>query len=77
MTLQEMSKEYAASAELIRQRLRTLRRELENQEDPEQIFLLKRRIIALSPMLTQMNELAELTAHYYDKGYYRDERYTI
>ena len=77
MTLREMSQEYAASAELIRQRMRLLRRELDQQEDPEQIFLLKRRIIALTPMLTQMNELAELTAHYYDKGYYRNERYTV
>jgi hypothetical protein len=24
-----------------------------------------------------MNELAELTAHYYDKGYYRNEKYTL
>ena len=46
-------------------------------EDPEQIWQLKRRIAELSPILTQMNELAELTAHYYDRGYYRSGKYTL
>lgn len=32
---------------------------------------------ALSSVLTQMNELAELTAHYYEKGFYRDEKYSL
>ena len=31
----------------------------------------------LTPMLTQMNELAELTAHYYKRGYYRNAKYTL
>lgn len=31
----------------------------------------------LTPILTQMNELAELTAHYYDRGYWRSEKYTV
>ena len=25
----------------------------------------------------QMNELADLTAHYYDRGYWRNEKYTV
>ena len=54
-----------------------LRCELAAAEDPEDIWHLKRRIAVLTPMLTQMNELAELTAHYYDRGYYRSEKYTI
>lgn len=45
--------------------------------DPEEIWRCKRRIAELTPMLTQMNELAELTAHYYDRGYYRNEKYTV
>jgi hypothetical protein len=28
-------------------------------------------------MLTQMNELAELTAHYYERGYWRNAKYTL
>ena len=46
-------------------------------EDPVEVWHLKRRIDDLTPMLTQMNELAELTAHYYDRGYYRSEKYTV
>ena len=77
MTLAEMSRDYEASAALLRARLRRLRRELSRAEDPEEIWHLRRRIYELTPMLTQMNELAELTARYYERGYYRDEKYTV
>ena len=77
MTLQEMSREYEASAALLRDRLRQLRQALAVAEDAEEIWHLKRRIAELTPMLTQMNELAELTAHYYERGYWRSEKYTL
>lgn len=77
MTLAEMSREYEASAALLRARLRQLRAELAKAEDPEEIWHLKRRMAELTPMLTQMNELAELTAHYYERGYWRGEKYTL
>ena len=77
MTLEELSKCYEAAAVPLRARLRELRKMLEKAEDPEEIFHIKRRIGELSPMLTQMNELADLTAHYYDRGYYRSEKYTL
>ena len=77
MTLAELSQSYAEAAVPLRNRLRQLRQELATAEDPEQIWMLKRRIGDLSPMLTEMNELAELTAHYYDRGYYRNEKYTL
>ncbi|MBE6957531.1 MAG: hypothetical protein E7447_00060 [Ruminococcaceae bacterium] len=77
MTLQEMSREYEASAALLRARLRQLRQQLAKSDDADEIWHLKRRIAELTPMLTQMNELAELTAHYYERGYYRNEKYTL
>ena len=77
MTLQEMSKDYEASAALLRARLRLLRQTLAAATDPDEIWHLKRRIAELTPMLTQMNELADLTAHYYERGYYRSEKYTL
>lgn len=77
MTLAELSRCYEEAAVPLRARLRQLRIELANTEDPEEIWHLKRRIAELTPMLTQMNELAELTAHYYDRGYYRSEKYTL
>lgn len=76
-SLAQMSGEYEASAALLRKRLYTLRRELEQASDSEEIWHLKRRIAELTPMLTQMNELAELTAHYYERGYWRSEKYTL
>ena len=77
MTLLEMSKDYASSASLLRARLRQLRTQLRQTDDPEEIWHLKRRISELTPILTQMNEMAELTAHYYDRGYRRNEKYTL
>lgn len=77
MTLQQLSAGYRDSAQLLRERLRLLRRSLARAEDPEEIWHIKRRIAELTPMLTQMNELAELTERYYEKGYYRSKKYTF
>ena len=77
MTLAELSAGYEAAAVPLRARLRELRYLLAAAEDPEEIWHLKRRIAELTPLLTEMNELAELTAHYYDRGYYRSEKYTL
>ena len=77
MTLAELSQCYEAAAVPLRRRLKELRQALAAAEDPEEIWHSKRRIGELSPMLTQMNELADLTAHYYDRGYWRNEKYTV
>lgn len=77
MTLQELSRCYEEAAVPLRARLRQLRQQLSKETDPQKIFRLKRRIRELTPMLSEMNELAELTAHYYDRGYYRNEKYTL
>ncbi len=77
MTLKELSVCYEEAAVPLRARLRELRQSVAASDDPEEIWHLKRRIAELTPMLTQMNELAELTAHYYDRGYYRNEKYTV
>lgn len=77
MTLSELSRCYEEAAVPLRQRLKELRQLLAQTEDPEEIWHLKRRIAELTPMLTQMNELAELTARYYERGYYRGEKYTL
>ena len=77
MTMQELSRCYEEAAAPLRARLHQLRTELEHTQDPEEIWQLKRRIGELTPILTQMNELAELTAHYYERGYWRNEKYTL
>lgn len=77
MKLAELSQDYAASAALLRARLRELRAALRQETDVQQRSRLQRRICQLTPMLQQMNELQELTAHYYERGYARNAKYTI
>lgn len=77
MTLMELSGAYEASAALLRKRLSELRRMLTQTEDPEVVFALQHRIAQLTPLLTEMNELSELTKRYYERGYWRNEKYTI
>lgn len=77
MSLTPLSSAYRESAGLLRARLRELRQQLSQAEDAQEVFSLKRRIAELTPLLTEMNELAELTAHYYDRGYWRSEKYTV
>lgn len=77
MALEDLSKDYEAAAVLLRARLKLLRQMLAAATDPEDIFHIKRRIAELTPMLTEMNELAELTARYYERGYYRNAKYTL
>ena len=77
MTLAELSVCYEEAAVPLRARLRELRQALAASDDPEEVWHIKRRIGELTPMLTQMNELAELTAHYYERGYWRSEKYTL
>jgi hypothetical protein len=77
MTLAELSADYEAAAVPLRARLRELRQLLAAATDPEEIWHIQRRIAELTPMLTQMNELAELTERYYERGYHRNEKYTL
>ncbi|SFP93404.1 hypothetical protein SAMN05216343_11865 [Oscillibacter sp. PC13] len=77
MTLLEMSAFYEASAGAIRGRIVQLREEARATKDEELSRVLQRRIAELTPLLREMRELATLTAHYYDRGYHKHERYTI
>ena len=77
MTMEELSAAYSRSASLLRCRLSQLRQMLRQTEDPEVVYALQQRISELTPMLTQMNELAELTGRYYERGYWRNEKYTV
>lgn len=74
--MNDLSQEYKKSASLIRCRLIELRAKLKRESDPEKAWNLKRRIAELTPILTEMNELAELTERYYERGYYRSEKYS-
>ncbi len=77
MELKELSRCYREAAVPLSKRLWELRRQLGQTEDPEERWHLKRRIDGMTPILTQMNELADLTEHYYERGYWRNEKYTV
>lgn len=77
MTLRELSAQYERSAQLLRVRISELRRRKKMTQDAQELFWLERRMAALAPMLRQMNELAELTTHYYERGYDRNEGYRV
>lgn len=77
MTLKEISQDYRLAAKPIRTRLRELRKSLKTAQDPELRWHIRREIAELTPVLTQINELAELTERYYERGYWRGEKYTL
>ena len=68
MTLKELSDQYKAAAQPLRERLSELRRKMAATRDPDAIWHYKRRIAELTPMLTQMNDLAWMLEHYYEIG---------
>lgn len=77
MTLLELSQQYAHSAHLLRMRIRTLRQMARAAQDEETRQQLRRRIADLQPMLSQCHQLQLLTAHYYERSFHRNERYTL
>lgn len=77
MTLLEMSVSYADSAARIRLRITELQTALRQTTDPEVIRCLNRRMAALIPLQREMRELADLTAHYYDKRYRKHDKYIL
>lgn len=77
MTLLELSVTYADSAAQIRVRIAELQTAIRREADPEAARCLRQRIEALTPLLREMRELADLTAHYYDKRCRKHEQYTV
>ena len=77
MTLAELSYEYRAHAEALRDRIKLLERIRECDCAESDRALLDDRIHMLTTMLREARELAVLTARYYERGYRRNAKYTI
>ncbi len=77
MTLREISQEYRVSSRLLSERLRVLRSQERRCTDKEARWHLQRRIARLTEMLTQTNELAAHTEHYYERNYCGGEKYRL
>ena len=76
-TLREMSYDYQRSAEQLRLRIKALRAAARETDDPERKARIDRRIKDLRPLLQEAKELTVLTRRYYDRRYYRNEKYTL
>lgn len=77
MTLYQMSFVYREDALRFRMRITVLREQAKAAPTKEERERLKRRILELQQLQRQSRELAELTRHYYERGYYRNEKYTL
>ncbi len=77
MTLLEMSAVYADSAARLRLRITELQTAARREADPKIVRSLNRRVETLVPLLREMRELADLTAHYYDKRCCKHDKYIL
>ena len=77
MTMKEMAPWCRRQARVLKDGIRTLRQEKQAAESQEVREDLEARIAALYPIVREMEELAEHMEHYYDRGYSRNEKYTI
>lgn len=77
MTLYEISFVYGEDALNLRLRITQLRQALRSAATQEEAAQLRRRIDALVVLLRQSRELADLTRHYYERSYHRNEQYTL
>lgn len=76
MTLMEISTEYRSELDPLRQRIRRLREELQTCQ-PQQRPMIDYRLKRLSAIYRQTRELSDLLEHYYERGFYRNGKYTL
>ncbi len=77
MTLQEMSVEYRAQAQVLRGRIKELQEARRGAQDPAEQEKLQVRIWALDPLWREARDQAVLLERYYERGYRRNARYTL
>lgn len=77
MLLSEMSLEYKKDQLAFHARIKELQTAAKTETDPRKADLLQSRIRDLEPLRREARELAELTARYYERGYCRNEKYTL
>lgn len=76
MTLQEMSRDYAAQNQALRARIRALRAEAKGLDEIDR-FIMQGRIRKLGCLARESWELAQHLEHYYERGYSRNGKYTL
>ena len=77
MLLSEMSLAYKRDQLAFHARIKELRAAAKAETDPRRAAALEARARDLEPLRREARELADLTARYYERGYYRNEQYTL
>lgn len=77
MTLLEMSKEYRAQSEVLRARILELQLLWSRSRNEKLRQTLAERIRVLTVMRREAREIAVICERYYERGYRRNERYTL
>ncbi len=77
MLLSEMSLEYQKSKLAFSARIKELRAAAKAETDPTRASALEVRARNLEPLRKEAGDLAELTARYYERGYCRNDKYTL
>ena len=77
MTLREMSVEYRAQATALRGRMQELEKAWKQTKDPAERANLEGRIWTLGVLWRETRDQAVLLERYYERGYHRNEKYTL
>ena len=77
MKLKELAVSYRESAQWLAGRIRQLKGELEQEEDPLVQNKLRGRIEILLAMYRETRDVAVVCERYYERGYCRDAKYKI
>lgn len=77
MTLWELSKQYSAAAEALRERIRLLKAQAEQADSEAERQSLLNRVRILNAMWRDTREIAVLTEHYYERNYCRNAKYIL
>lgn len=77
MTLAEMSESYRRQSRLLDGRIRLLTDLEKGLKDEKEQCLMRGRIDMLIKMRREAQELALVTGRYYERGYRRNERYSL
>ena len=77
MTFLELSVEYRQESELLRSRILELQLLWSQCRTESARFALSQRIRVLTAMRKDTRDIALLCEHYYERGYHRNEKYTL
>ena len=72
--LAELAPMYQETAQVLAERIKLLRAQ---PPDPGNRHVLARRLAMLEAMRREARELSVLTARYYERGYFRNAKYTV